>query len=137
MLINKDHLCSDANWNRSRLLIYSYYIYISNCHNIDVIFLNIFFLGCSKIFVQNMGAVARVAQNCYWLFLFICSDMESTNVFLIISLNKLIKYILSYSIDLKPSAVLRPYQEKSLRKMFGNGRARSGVIVLPCGMNYF
>ena len=24
-------------------------------------------------------------------------------------------------------------QEKSLRKMFGNGRARSGVIVLPCG----
>ncbi|XP_078713091.1 general transcription and DNA repair factor IIH helicase/translocase subunit XPB isoform X3 [Lampetra fluviatilis] len=36
-------------------------------------------------------------------------------------------------IDLKPTAVLRPYQEKSLRKMFGNGRARSGVIVLPCG----
>lgn len=37
------------------------------------------------------------------------------------------------NIDLKPNAVLRPYQEKSLRKMFGNGRARSGVIVLPCG----
>nr|CAB3243291.1 TFIIH basal transcription factor complex helicase XPB subunit-like [Phallusia mammillata] len=36
-------------------------------------------------------------------------------------------------IDLKPTTVLRPYQEKSLRKMFGNGRARSGVIVLPCG----
>ena len=65
-------------------------------------------------------------------------------------------------IDLKPSAALRPYQEKSLGKMFGNGsvgdlfapppnkvpvpvkavltrdcllfsRARSGVIVLPCG----
>ncbi|XP_052597751.1 general transcription and DNA repair factor IIH helicase subunit XPB isoform X2 [Peromyscus californicus insignis] len=36
------------------------------------------------------------------------------------------------NIDLKPTAVLRPYQEKSLRKMFGNGRARSGVIVLPC-----
>jgi len=35
--------------------------------------------------------------------------------------------------DLKPSTLLRPYQEKSLRKMFGNGRARSGVIVLPCG----
>ncbi|CAB3984584.1 TFIIH basal transcription factor complex helicase XPB subunit-like [Paramuricea clavata] len=35
--------------------------------------------------------------------------------------------------DLKPTTVLRPYQEKSLRKMFGNGRARSGVIVLPCG----
>eukprot|EP00051_Salpingoeca_urceolata_P029167 m.489121 g.489121 ORF g.489121 m.489121 type:complete len:797 (+) comp26400_c0_seq1:233-2623(+) len=35
--------------------------------------------------------------------------------------------------DLKPTCVLRPYQEKSLRKMFGNGRARSGIIVLPCG----
>lgn len=31
------------------------------------------------------------------------------------------------NIDLKPSAILRPYQEKSLRKMFGNGRARSGI----------
>ena len=37
------------------------------------------------------------------------------------------------NIDLKPNAVLRPYQEKALRKMFGNGRGRSGVIVLPCG----
>jgi len=37
------------------------------------------------------------------------------------------------NMDLKPSTLLRPYQEKSLRKMFGNGRARSGVIVLPCG----
>ncbi|XP_071942531.1 general transcription and DNA repair factor IIH helicase/translocase subunit XPB-like isoform X2 [Antedon mediterranea] len=37
------------------------------------------------------------------------------------------------NIDLKPTTILRPYQEKSLRKMFGNGRARSGIIVLPCG----
>jgi len=36
-------------------------------------------------------------------------------------------------IDLKPSTKLRPYQELSLRKMFSNSRARSGVIVLPCG----
>ncbi|KAI7850480.1 P-loop containing nucleoside triphosphate hydrolase protein [Circinella umbellata] len=36
-------------------------------------------------------------------------------------------------IDLKPTTVIRPYQEKSLSKMFGNGRARSGIIVLPCG----
>ena len=36
-------------------------------------------------------------------------------------------------IDLKPSTMIRNYQEKSLSKMFGNGRARSGVIVLPCG----
>ena len=37
------------------------------------------------------------------------------------------------NINLKPNAILRPYQEKSLSKMFGNGRARSGIIVLPCG----
>ncbi|RDL40925.1 p-loop containing nucleoside triphosphate hydrolase [Venustampulla echinocandica] len=36
-------------------------------------------------------------------------------------------------IDLKPEAQIRHYQEKSLSKMFGNGRAKSGIIVLPCG----
>lgn len=36
-------------------------------------------------------------------------------------------------IDLRPSTRIRSYQEKSLSKMFGNGRARSGIIVLPCG----
>ncbi|CAG8975194.1 hypothetical protein HYALB_00004255 [Hymenoscyphus albidus] len=36
-------------------------------------------------------------------------------------------------IDLKPAAQIRHYQEKSLSKMFGNGRAKSGLIVLPCG----
>ncbi|KDE05413.1 DNA repair helicase ercc3 [Microbotryum lychnidis-dioicae p1A1 Lamole] len=36
-------------------------------------------------------------------------------------------------IDLKPTTTIRSYQEKSLGKMFGNGRARSGIIVLPCG----
>lgn len=36
-------------------------------------------------------------------------------------------------IDLKPSTTIRNYQEKSLSKMFSNGRARSGIIVLPCG----
>lgn len=35
--------------------------------------------------------------------------------------------------DLKPQAQIRSYQEKSLSKMFGNGRAKSGIIVLPCG----
>lgn len=39
----------------------------------------------------------------------------------------------SISLDLKPIAKIRPYQDKSLEKIFGNGRARSGVIVLPCG----
>jgi len=36
-------------------------------------------------------------------------------------------------IDLKPTTRIRPYQEKCLSKMFGNGRARSGIVVLPCG----
>ena len=35
--------------------------------------------------------------------------------------------------DLKPGTKIRDYQEKSLGKMFGNGRAKSGIIVLPCG----
>eukprot|EP01080_Neovahlkampfia_damariscottae_P002404 gene2404-2868_t len=37
------------------------------------------------------------------------------------------------NIDLKPETKIRDYQEKSLSKVFGNGRARSGLIVLPCG----
>jgi superfamily II DNA or RNA helicase len=37
-------------------------------------------------------------------------------------------------IQLKPTVELRPYQEKSLSKMFGNGRARSGT--LRCGDHY-
>ncbi|KAI8689093.1 DNA helicase [Fusarium keratoplasticum] len=36
-------------------------------------------------------------------------------------------------IDLRPNTQIRPYQEKSLSKMFGNGRAKSGIIVPPCG----
>lgn len=35
--------------------------------------------------------------------------------------------------DLKPATKVRPYQERGLSQMFGNGRARSGIIVLPCG----
>ncbi|GJV39214.1 DNA repair helicase XPB1 [Tanacetum coccineum] len=35
--------------------------------------------------------------------------------------------------ELKPQAQPWPYQEKCLGRMFGNGRARSGIIVLPCG----
>ena len=34
------------------------------------------------------------------------------------------------NIELKPNIKLRPYQEKSMAKMFGNGRARSGGINL-------
>lgn len=36
-------------------------------------------------------------------------------------------------IDLISDTKIRKYQEKALSKMFHRGRARSGVIVLPCG----
>eukprot|EP00826_Nyctotherus_ovalis_P034536 TRINITY_DN2888_c0_g3_i5.p1 TRINITY_DN2888_c0_g3~~TRINITY_DN2888_c0_g3_i5.p1 ORF type:complete len:616 (-),score=205.73 TRINITY_DN2888_c0_g3_i5:609-2264(-) len=36
-------------------------------------------------------------------------------------------------IDLSQSTQIRPYQEQSLSKMLSSGRARSGIIVLPCG----
>ena len=36
-------------------------------------------------------------------------------------------------IELKSTTQVRDYQEQSLSKMFSNGRARSGIIVLPCG----
>ena len=36
-------------------------------------------------------------------------------------------------IELKSTTIVRDYQERSLSKMFSNGRARSGIIVLPCG----
>ena len=36
-------------------------------------------------------------------------------------------------IGLRPETSVRPYQEKALAKMFSNGRAKSGIIVLPCG----
>ena len=37
------------------------------------------------------------------------------------------------SMSLKQSVKIRDYQEKALERMFSNSRARSGVIVLPCG----
>ena len=36
-------------------------------------------------------------------------------------------------IELRPNTMIRAYQEQALSKMFSNGRARSGIIVLPCG----
>lgn len=36
-------------------------------------------------------------------------------------------------ISLKHTTQIRYYQEQALRMMFSNGRARSGIIVLPCG----
>lgn len=37
------------------------------------------------------------------------------------------------NIELKPNTMVRDYQEMALSKMFSNQRARSGIIVLPCG----
>jgi len=37
------------------------------------------------------------------------------------------------NVELKPNTKLRPYQEKSMAKMFGNGRARSGMHQHPLG----
>lgn len=37
------------------------------------------------------------------------------------------------NMDLLDHVVIRPYQSKSLLKVFGADRARSGMIVLPCG----
>ena len=36
-------------------------------------------------------------------------------------------------IELRPETKIRDYQERSLSRMFSNHRARSGIIVLPCG----
>lgn len=43
------------------------------------------------------------------------------------------KTLADLNIDLKPTTAIRSYQETCLNKMFCNGRARSGIIVLPCG----
>jgi DNA excision repair protein ERCC-3 len=40
---------------------------------------------------------------------------------------------LELKIDLKSTTKVRDYQMHSLSKMFSKGRARSGIIVLPCG----
>ena len=40
---------------------------------------------------------------------------------------------LPLDIHLTATTSIRSYQEVALSKMFGNGRARSGIIVLPCG----
>jgi DNA excision repair protein ERCC-3 len=48
-------------------------------------------------------------------------------------LNDPINPQLDIDLNAQTSTSIRSYQEKCLSKMFGSGRARSGVIVLPCG----
>lgn len=78
-----------------------------------------------------MKIYAYLPLSIQMLTYFDLNDIILQNFFFLIFMILLI-YV---SLDLRPIAILRPYQEKSLRKMFGNGRARSGIIVLPCG-NY-
>nr|XP_027236085.1 general transcription and DNA repair factor IIH helicase subunit XPB-like [Penaeus vannamei] len=74
-------------------------------------------------FEVNQDKIETLQKTCIGLDYLLLAEYDFKND----TVNEDIK------IDLKPSAVLRPYQEKSLRKMFGNGRARSGIIVLPYG----
>ncbi|OAA62031.1 Xeroderma pigmentosum group B protein (XP-B) [Niveomyces insectorum RCEF 264] len=67
--------------------------------------------------------VSTVAQRCLELHYPTLEEYDFRNDFLNANLE----------IDLRPTTQIRPYQEKSLSKMFGNGRAKSGIIVLPCG----
>lgn len=43
------------------------------------------------------------------------------------------KSLKNLGIQLRTETNIRPYQEKALSKMFSGGRAKSGIIVLPCG----
>ena len=79
--------------------------------------------GCPFVLLQEM--IEEVQKRCIQLEYPLLAEYDFRNDTVNPDIN----------MDLKPTAVLRPYQEKSLRKMFGNGRARSGVIVLPCGTN--
>jgi len=69
------------------------------------------------------NAVETVQKRCLALGLPILEEYDFRNDHANANLN----------IDLKPVASIRHYQEKALGKMFGNGRAKSGIIVLPCG----
>ncbi|TVY93452.1 General transcription and DNA repair factor IIH helicase subunit [Lachnellula willkommii] len=67
--------------------------------------------------------VSTVAERCLTLHYPALEEYDFRNDFLNANLE----------IDLRPATQIRPYQEQGLSKMFGNGRAKSGIIVLPCG----
>lgn len=68
-------------------------------------------------------AVGKVAQRCLALHYPALEEYDFRND----------RTNANLEIDLRPAAVIRPYQERCLSKLFGNGRAKSGIIVLPCG----
>lgn len=67
--------------------------------------------------------VSAVAQRCLALHFPALEEYDFRNDDINVNLE----------IDLRPETLIRPYQERCLSKMFGNGRAKSGIIVLPCG----
>ena len=77
----------------------------------------------TKSFEIHMQATESVKRRCVDLLLPVleeydfCADSRNPNL----------------EMTLKPFAKLRPYQANGLSKVFGNGRVRSGVVVLPCG----
>ena len=75
-----------------------------------------------SVFIPNEG-VEKVQERCLMMGYPVLEEYDFNND----DTNP------TLAIDLKPGAKIRDYQEKSLSKMFGNGRARSGIIVLPCG----
>ncbi|EGF83306.1 hypothetical protein BATDEDRAFT_34108 [Batrachochytrium dendrobatidis JAM81] len=80
-------------------------------------------LQMTKSFEIHMQATESVKRRCVDLLLPVleeydfCADSRNPNL----------------EMTLKPFAKLRPYQANGLSKVFGNGRVRSGVVVLPCG----
>lgn len=77
----------------------------------------------TRKFEISQGNREKVAQRCLDMGLPAVSEYDFSND----RINP------SLPIDLKPQTQIRPYQEKALSKMFGNGRGKSGIIVLPCG----
>ena len=74
-------------------------------------------------FEVAMESIKMVKQRCLALEYPLLEEYDYRNDHLLPELN----------VNLKSSTMIRPYQEKALSKMFGDGRARSGIIVLPCG----
>ncbi|CAK7205213.1 DNA repair helicase RAD25 [Sporothrix eucalyptigena] len=79
--------------------------------------------GAVFAFQINDDKVSAITQRCLALHYPALEEYDFRNDFANANLE----------IDLRPAAQIRPYQEQSLSKMFGNGRAKSGIIVLPCG----
>ena len=90
---------------------------------------------------QRRTAEPLAARNCYWVVPApACAPPSApappAHMHTPQRHETLIRQMFPLPLSLSPARAAlqhRPYQEKSLSKMFGNGRARSGIIVLPCG----